>query len=80
MIKIEENINESEIRSKWFPLNEITYQEQYILQITIPKIEEKDQISIFINHKIVFFGVICIFWRKKISVNFKKAIIIFCKT
>ena len=55
MIKVDENNNESEIGSKRFPLDEITSQEEYIVQITIPEIEDEEQIAAFINCKIVLF-------------------------
>ena len=55
MIKVDENNNESEIGSKRFPLDEITSQEEYIVQITIPEIDDEDQVAAFINCKIVLF-------------------------
>lgn len=55
MIKVDENNNESEIGSKRFPLDEITSQEEYIVQITIPEIEDEDQSAAIINCKIVLF-------------------------
>ena len=55
MIKVDENNNESEIGSKRFPLDEITSQEEYIVQITIPEIEDEEQAAAYINCKIVLF-------------------------
>ena len=55
MIKVDENDIESEIGSKKFPLDEITSQEEYMVQITIPEIEDEDQVAAFINCKIVLF-------------------------
>ena len=58
MIKVDENNIESEIGSKRFPLNEITSQEEYIVQITIPEIdknENDEKVAAFINCKIVLF-------------------------
>ena len=55
MIKVDENNNESEIGSKRFPLDEITSQEEYIVQITIPEIEDEDQAAAYINCKIILF-------------------------
>ena len=55
MIKLDENNNESEIGSKKFPLDEITSQEEYIVQITIPEIDDEDQVAAYINCKIILF-------------------------
>ena len=55
MIKVDEDNNESEIGSKKFPLDEITSQEEYIVQITIPEIEDEEQVAAYINCKIVLF-------------------------
>ena len=55
MIEVDENNNESEIGSKRFPLDEITSQEEYIVQITIPEIEDENQAAALINCKIVLF-------------------------
>jgi hypothetical protein len=55
MIKVDENNNESEIGSKRFPLDEITSQEEYLVQITIPEIEDEEQVAAHINCKIVLF-------------------------
>jgi hypothetical protein len=55
MKKVDEDNNESEIGSKKFPLDEITSQEEYIVQITIPEIEDEEQVAAYINCKIVLF-------------------------
>ena len=55
MKKVDENNIESEIGSKKFPLDEITSQEEYIVQITIPEIEDEEQAAAYINCKIVLF-------------------------
>jgi hypothetical protein len=55
MKKVDEDNNESEIGSKKFPLDEITSQEEYIVQITIPEIEDEEQAAAYINCKIILF-------------------------
>ena len=55
MIRVDENNNEFEIGSKKFPLDEITSQEEYIVQITIPEIEDEEQAAAYINCKIILF-------------------------
>ena len=53
MIKVDENNNESEIGKKRFPLDEITSQEEYTVQITIPEIDDEEQEAAQIHCKIV---------------------------
>ena len=65
MIKVDENNNESEIGKKRFPLDEITSQEEYIVQITIPEIEDEEQIAAFINCRIVLFWSDYEFYEEK---------------
>ena len=65
MIKVDENNNESEIGSKKFPLDEITSQEEYIVQITIPEIEDEEQAAAYINCKIVLFWSDYEFYEEK---------------
>ena len=65
MIKVDENNNESEIGSKRFPLDEITSQEEYIVQITIPEVEDEDQVAAYINCKIVLFWSDYEFYEEK---------------
>ena len=78
MIKVDENNIESEIGSKRFPLNEITSQEEYIVQITIPEIdknENDEKVAAFINCKIVLFWSDYEFFeekKKKIGTKIKK--------
>ena len=55
MIKVDENNNESEIGKKRFPLDEITSQEEYTVQITIPEIDDEEQEAAQIHCKIVLF-------------------------
>ena len=55
MKKIDDQNQESDIGSKLFPLGEITSQEEYIVQITIPEIEDEEQVAAYINCKIVLF-------------------------
>ena len=65
MIKVDEDNNESEIGSKRFPLDEITSQEEYIVQITIPEIEDEEQVAAYINCKIVLFWSDYEFYEEK---------------
>lgn len=65
MIKVDENNNESEIGSKRFPLDEITSQEEYIVQITIPEYDDEDQVAAYINCKIVLFWSDYEFYEEK---------------
>ena len=65
MKKVDENNNESEIGSKRFPLDEITSQEEYIVQITIPEIEDEEQVAAYINCKIVLFWSDYEFYEEK---------------
>ena len=56
MIKVDENNVESIIGSKRFPLDQITSQEEYLVQITIPETEGDEEISAaVINCKIILF-------------------------
>ena len=56
MIKVDENNVESIIGSKRFPLDQITSQEEYLVQITIPETEGEEEISAaVINCKIILF-------------------------
>ena len=56
MIKVDEDNGESIIGSKKFPLDQITSQEEYLVQITIPEIEGEGEIAAaIINCKIVLF-------------------------
>ncbi len=55
MIKVDDNNNESEIGKKRFPLDEITSQEEYTVQITIHKIDDEEQEAAQIYCKIVLF-------------------------
>ena len=55
MKKIDDQNQESDIGSKVFPLGEITSQEEYIVQITIPEIEDEEQVAAYINCKVVLF-------------------------
>ena len=56
MIKVDEDNVESIIGSKRFPLDQITSQEEYLVQITIPEMEGEQEIAAaIINCKIVLF-------------------------
>ena len=56
MITVNEDNVESIIGSKRFPLDQITSQEEYLVQITIPEMEGEEEISAaVINCKIVLF-------------------------
>ena len=56
MIKVDEDDVESIIGSKRFPLDQITSQEEYLVQITIPELEGEEEIAAaIINCKIVLF-------------------------
>ena len=56
MIKVDEENVESIIGSKKFPLDQITSQEEYLVQITIPEMEGEEEIAAaIINCKIVLF-------------------------
>ena len=56
MIKVDEDNVESIIGSKKFPLDQITSQEEYLVQITIPEMEGEEEIAAaIINCKIVLF-------------------------
>ena len=55
MIKVDDNNNESEIGKKRFPLDEITSQEEYTVQITIHEIDDEEQEAAQIYCKIVLF-------------------------
>jgi hypothetical protein len=56
MIKVDEDNIESIIGSKRFPLDQITSQEEYLVQITIPEMEGEQEIAAaIINCKIVLF-------------------------
>jgi len=65
MKKIDDQNQESDIGSKVFPLDEITSQEEYIVQITIPEIEDEDQAAAFINCKIELFWSDYEFYEEK---------------
>ena len=56
MINVDEENVESIIGSKKFPLDQITSQEEYLVQITIPEMEGEEEIAAaIINCKIVLF-------------------------
>ena len=56
MIKVDEDNVESIIGSKRFPLDQITSQEEYLVQITIPELDGEEEIAAaVINCKIVLF-------------------------
>ena len=56
MIKVDEEDVESIIGSKRFPLDQITSQEEYLVQITIPEMEGEEEVAAaIINCKIVLF-------------------------
>ena len=56
MLTVDEDNVESIIGSKRFPLDQITSQEEYLVQITIPEMEGEEEISAaIINCKIVLF-------------------------
>ena len=56
MINVDEENVESIIGSKKFPLDQITSQEEYLVQITIPELEGEEEIAAaIINCKIVLF-------------------------
>ena len=56
MIKVDRDNVESIIGSKKFPLDQITFQEEYLVQITIPEMEGEEEIAAaIINCKIVLF-------------------------
>jgi hypothetical protein len=65
MKKIDDQNQESDIGSKVFPLDEITSQEEYIVQITIPEIEDEDQAAAYINCKIELFWSDYEFYEEK---------------
>ena len=65
MIKVDDQNQESDIGSKVFPLEEITSQEEYIVQITIPEIEDEEQIAAYINCKILLFWSDYEFYEEK---------------
>ena len=56
MIKVDEDNVESIIGSKRFPLDQITSQEEYLVQITIPELDREEEIAAaVINCKIFLF-------------------------
>ena len=66
MIKVDEDNIESIIGSKRFPLDQITSQEEYLVQITIPDIEGEQEIgAAVINCKIVLFWSDYEFYEEK---------------
>ena len=66
MIKLNEDNIESIIGSKRFPLDQITSQEEYLVQITIPDIEGEQEIgAAVINCKIVLFWSDYEFYEEK---------------
>lgn len=62
---INEHNKEFDIGSKRFPLNEVTSQEEYTVQITIPEIEHEDQVAAYINAKIVLYWSDLVFYENK---------------
>ncbi len=66
MIKVDEDNSESIIGSKRFPLDQITSQEEYLVQITIPEKEGDEEIAAaIINCKIVLFWSDYEFYEEK---------------
>ena len=56
MIKVDRDNVESIIGSKKFPLDQITFQEEYLVQITTAEMEGEEEIAAaIINCKIVLF-------------------------
>lgn len=76
MIKVDEDDVESIIGSKRFPLDQITSQEEYLVQITIPELEGEEEIAAaIINCKIVLFWSDYEYFeekRKNQKINLKK--------
>ena len=75
MIKVDDNNNESEIGKKRFPLDEITSQEEYTVQITIHEIDDEEQEAAQIYCKIVLFWNDYEFFKeknKKLELKLKK--------
>lgn len=52
---INDHNKEFDIGNKVFPLDEVTSQEEYTVQITIPEIEDENQVAAFINAKIILY-------------------------
>ena len=65
MIKVDDINNESEIGKKRFPLDEITSQEEYTVQITIHEIDDEEQEAAQIYCKIVLFWNDYEFFKEK---------------
>ena len=59
------NNEEFDIGRKTFPLNEITSQEEYKVQITVPEIDDPDTIAAYINANIVLFWSDYAFFEEK---------------
>ena len=59
------NNEEFDIGRKTFPLNEITSQEEYKVQITVPEIDAPDTIAAYINANIVLFWSDYAFFEEK---------------
>ena len=66
MLTVDEDNVESVIGSKRFPLDQITSQEEYLVQITIPEMEGDEEISAaVINCKIILFWSDYEFYEEK---------------
>ena len=66
MLTVDESNVESVIGSKRFPLDQITSQEEYLVQITIPEMEGDEEISAaVINCKIILFWSDYEFYEEK---------------
>ena len=59
------NNEEFDIGRKTFPLNEITSQEEYKVQITVPEIDDPETIAAYINANIVLFWSDYAFFEEK---------------